>query len=535
MSNSPAAILFGTDGQEKGVESNPVRTDTTGTTPQPVSGDLYTGYAPEDSDRPTGETTNVTLDIENHLRTRSQVLTDEGSFREDFTGSSLTTSLTGTLSFTNNSSTVTGSGTKFTEELIPGHYIKPDSASESYYAPVESIESDTSLTLSEPYGGSTTSGSSSGTRWKTTTGTGSISVSSSELVIASGTSSSNKTYVQRDADFCPLILSVYAKISQRIANQNARIGLTDDPDNAQSRVALYFDGTDDRKVKLVTSSSSSANDTEITEVTIPSAGRTSSYHLYELDFSGKTASLSINGEIVAVHRRHLPGPYQPLVVASCIENTGSVGSQTSLYLDDVYLQNLNAVEVGSSLSTDPMSVTIAGSSVPITVSLGTETPVNPSLIYTQKLLNGSSSSLLVNGSVTPVVFEVAADADIDIALNELRFVFCSSSIVFDGTKFGQDSALVNGILVELIVNGGDTATISTIKINENFLEFASTAGINVFTEFSGTNDLITASYSLGGSMRLRAGTSDKVKVTVRDNLTATTFKYLQSTLYGVRV
>lgn len=171
-----------------------------------------------------------------------------------------------------------------------------------------------------------------------------------------------------------------------------------------------------------------------------------------------------------------------------------------------------------------------------TIGIGIGT-ADPTLIFRQKMMNGGgSSNMRVNGLVTPVVFQVLADPSVDILLSELRFVFSATAIVFDGAQFGQSfGTLPNGILAEILVNNGQPATLSNIQVNEHFLEFATVTGINVHTEFSGTNDVLVASYSLAGSMKLKANTTDKVKITIRDNITAVQFKYLQATVYGQRV
>jgi hypothetical protein len=56
--------------------------------------------------------------------------------------------LTGTVTFTSGSATVTGSGTDFDGELAQNYYIKP--STKSHWYRVYSVESDTSLTLDEP-------------------------------------------------------------------------------------------------------------------------------------------------------------------------------------------------------------------------------------------------------------------------------------------------------------------------------------------------------------------------------------------------
>jgi len=69
-----------------------------------------------------------------------------------------TTSLTGVLTFTNNSFNVTGSGTLFIAELTPGMLIVDSSG--LVFGEVESITNNLSLTLTQKWIGSTSSGSS---------------------------------------------------------------------------------------------------------------------------------------------------------------------------------------------------------------------------------------------------------------------------------------------------------------------------------------------------------------------------------------
>jgi len=69
---------------------------------------------------------------------------------------------TGTLTFVNNSETVTGSGTTFTTELAAGQYICLESdlgsSGPGAYAQIETVDSNTQLTLVSLYGGSSDSG-----------------------------------------------------------------------------------------------------------------------------------------------------------------------------------------------------------------------------------------------------------------------------------------------------------------------------------------------------------------------------------------
>lgn len=63
--------------------------------------------------------------------------------------------LTGSVQWTNASTLVLGSGTKFKSEVVPGQFIKKATDVETLYVEVASVVSDTSLTLVSPYTGTT--------------------------------------------------------------------------------------------------------------------------------------------------------------------------------------------------------------------------------------------------------------------------------------------------------------------------------------------------------------------------------------------
>lgn len=144
-------------------------------------------------------------------------------------------------------------------------------------------------------------------------------------------------------------------------------------------------------------------------------------------------------------------------------------------------------------------------------------PPTPEELYNKFCLNAGSESLLVNGSSTPVVFTYPAHATEDISLQEIKFVMAANGITFGTNYFGGISGpLTNGLLVE-ITAGGHTGTVYNLKQNESFVNFASPGG---FEWVVSSKDLMASTYSIGGGFKLKAGTSDCVKVTVRDNLSS---------------
>jgi len=98
------------------------------------------------------------------------------------------TNLTGTLSFTNNSTAVTGNGTAFTTELAIGDFIL---GGDDNWWEVVTITSDTAATLYKKYSGSTESGVSSQKLGVTDTGAASSQWAAVQTVSSSGTSTAN--------------------------------------------------------------------------------------------------------------------------------------------------------------------------------------------------------------------------------------------------------------------------------------------------------------------------------------------------------
>lgn len=159
-------------------------------------------------------------------------------------------------------------------------------------------------------------------------------------------------------------------------------------------------------------------------------------------------------------------------------------------------------------------------------------PSNPGLWFSTKLQTiSSATSLLVNGSVTPVSFKLNADVSYNLRISEIRFVFVSDSFLIDGSSFGPISGLTNGILLEANYNSV-LSTIINIKQNEDFLAMYSPGGTII--EVSTVKDFVIAGLYVGGALVLRKGTTDYINVRIRDNLTDAKMRYLTVTVHGVK-
>ena len=139
--------------------------------------------------------------------------------------------------------------------------------------------------------------------------------------------------------------------------------------------------------------------------------------------------------------------------------------------------------------------------------------------------NPTNDDMAVNGLGSPVVFELAANPDggADIIVDALKFYGTDTNIkVQDGAFLGINSALSNGIIIELIRDGSPIFT-ELIKNTPDMLGlFSSSASDNKIINQSG-GDYFESTFSLVDknlAFVLRNGEIDAVRVTIQDNLTS---------------
>jgi hypothetical protein len=274
---------------------------------------------------------------------RAAVETDEGSFNDDFPGAALTTALAGTITTVSGSVTVTGSGTNFLS-LKMMSYIKLTSDSETAYAQIATVQSNTSLTLTSGYTGSSGSGAGINSNWSTVTPAGgSIGVGSSLVTIGSGTTSGAWGGIARISDTPPLKQMMWSTISQRIANQNLFIGYQDTLSLTPTRQAGFlFTGTVNTVVNCVTTIGA---DTTSQTVTLPANGTTATAHNYQTLVTFDLIVWMIDGVVVATQQQHILGPYDLIGCVAYLNNTGTAASNTNLVVDQVTLSDYNSLEV----------------------------------------------------------------------------------------------------------------------------------------------------------------------------------------------
>jgi hypothetical protein len=328
-------------------------------TPIPVSVIANSGYSPDPTSYPDG-TLPSAIDADNNQQIRGQILTDEGCFRDDFAGDSLETLLTGTVTFTNGSTTVTGIGTNFRTELDTYNYVWSSSDESDKAELVSKIISNTQLELDDVYDGYTTTTTTTAKKsyWVSTkTADGYISVSDSKVHLHILTCGECSTSLIRYLDYQPLKVSSLIRISQRIENQMSSFGFLDQLGNFQDVATVMFTGTDDTKIKFITGCQGTMEETIIS---LPAGAKTNSEQLYEIELRAFIATLVINGKPVVSHKRHIPRPYKCLLFGVGIWNMGTTISETVISIENVYISNHNLTQIsGSFLTGEPLSVRLS--------------------------------------------------------------------------------------------------------------------------------------------------------------------------------
>ena len=506
---------------------DPLWVTTTGSLPVTIAagqvvaqlqGYSYSSYSPDPSSYPTTNQTPITIDAVGRLETHSTTTSDEGSFRDDFTGTSLPVALAGTVTFTNGSITVTGTGTAFTTALIVGDWIKKTADAETLYAQVAAINSDTQLTLTNGYTGTTATTTGVVSHWQTVTAAtgGSITAAASIASLTVGTTTGQSTYITRVGDYLPYTLSVYCAVSQRIANQTAFVGFRDQFASPNFRCEVQFTGTSNTTVQFVVSGGPLAGDTYTSPaITIPNGGTTAGYHLYKLDLSGNQASFSIDGISIplATNNVHLPGPYAGLNIYAGITNTGTPASATTLTIDSIYFYNTDRVQIDDDFGVEPLSTFVADYN-----TAGTLGALNATV---QMPINGASSAYALIGGVFvgTVQFQASIDGVTYVPVSAVQGgpanAYTTAGFTTTGGcrfalpaafKFLQAkmTAYTSGTATVVINASAGTANTETIQFNAANL-LASVGGLGAAAAATVGNPVLVAGSDGTNAQTLRTG------------------------------
>jgi len=140
-----------------------------------------------------------------------------------------------------------------------------------------------------------------------------------------------------------------------------------------------------------------------------------------------------------------------------------------------------------------------------------------------------SRDMTVNGSVTPVDFSIRAQDDCDIWITMVQVVIVDS--VIQMSSFGNLAQLANGCEIVYIDDSGETVLASPIRTNFELIVASDGpwfgSGPQAFEAINveGMSDAILPRFDFAQrlppwGLRLRARTSHRLTLRVRDDLTA---------------
>jgi hypothetical protein len=288
----------------------------------------------------------ASIDDFGSLQTRGAVLTDEGTFRVNFANTSLFVSL-GAVMVSGN--TVTGTGF-LTADVHVNDYFKIAADADTFCKQIDSIDSDTQITLKAAY-----TGSASGTGNRSLvfpfTGTGgSQAVASGALTLTGGTTATSITGIKRFTDYGPLVFRSRVTVSQRIANQEIHIGLEEDAATTRWFARFLLDGTTNTTVKCETgrnpTSTPSASETQTTTVTLPNGATTAAARDYRVELLTESVRFFIDNVIVAEHVTVIPHQHDEMTSHVEIRNGTTPASSTTVTVDYLTGKNHNKLEIG---------------------------------------------------------------------------------------------------------------------------------------------------------------------------------------------
>ena len=415
-------------------------------------------------------------DSDGSLRVRASTVSSRQELRDDFTGSSLNTALTGTPTFTNGSTIVSGSGTAFTTELHRDFYIKRDSDTESNWTRVRRVISDTSLELELGYTGTSGGSASSKTKWPTTTGSGgSFTVGSSLVNVLSGTTNGSQTFIYRSFDTSTIYGAFNGlSVSQRIANQTISVGFFDSVISPTQQVAIIFDGTANTTLKFRTSFTATATDIQETVVTLPFSLTTNLSTInYLIIFDGMQATLLIDGIVVASHQVHMVEPWTTLIAAVSVLNSATV-TTTTIATDSVYFKACDDMDIamygeaGPRPTDEPHSIggvltTTATTADQLIISYTVPTGKVAYIVGYEITNNANTDGTPVKIGKNTITTEPAATGVVDSNIFRSMFILRSSTGLYraqeDFSSFPRPFAVAGDVLKVSVTPSGTGTTI----------------------------------------------------------------------------
>jgi hypothetical protein len=152
------------------------------------------------------------------------------------------------------------------------------------------------------------------------------------------------------------------------------------------------------------------------------------------------------------------------------------------------------------------------------------------------LKDGSVESMLSNGLLTPKVYKIGADPVKNTRIYELRMTMSATHILTDGLHLGPMNTLANGILIEMKIDDV-VYELGNMRVTEDFFSLVS-GTMPVITR--GSMDIMVSGIEFESvnhaapGLVLKAGSTDEVRITIRDSLIHPQMKYFMAVLFCTR-
>ena len=127
--------------------------------------------------------------------------------------------------------------------------------------------------------------------------------------------------------------------------------------------------------------------------------------------------------------------------------------------------------------------------------------------------SGSSTDMTVDGSSTPVNFNVMSNATLDTIITEIRLSIEDGNVVF--SKFMDITALTNGLKLEIKTDGVIASFTPTMKTTNDVVLLFNSGGLDTFIHL---NKRFIGTFKPDNPFILKAGAIDYVRLVVQDDL-----------------
>jgi len=298
-------------------------------------------------DKTTNNAQPLQVDDLGLLAMRGQILTDEGSFRDNFNtpAGSLNTAL-GTATFTNASLTVTGTGF-LTVGVSRDSYVRLTADGNAAWARVARVVSATTLELEAAYTGAGGTGASEFTNWVQAAVTGSsLAVAGSNVTFTTGTTTGGTVSVRRTVDYGMQRWESKFSITNRVANNEIIAGFTSTSTAGGAEEAhFFFAGAVTTEVTCRVKAQGGAF--ESLSVTLPNGLTTATSSVYSIEVGRDSVLFYVNGILLAELSNQIPSPYRSLDAIFQSFNNGALGGSLTVVIDYIAVLNDNTVSVSS--------------------------------------------------------------------------------------------------------------------------------------------------------------------------------------------